>query len=513
MEYTNFTIRARDWDDGRFKVEVTNSPAGRMRQPVAVTYDEARMQPFLDTLLKTSARARMDQQELVRLGKALGAMLLPPEVKEMLMMSLAHIPEDQGLRLLLVLDDPPVARLPWEYLYLHDEDDATSLDGFLALDPRTPIVRHEAYSGGVMRSTAVEGALNVYVGFSSPEDSAPLDLEAERGYIKDGLSEATKDNRRVELRFRDHLQVKHLETECRGAHIFHYAGHGGFYEKTTVAYNIDQKAKAEAAAEADAAGDDQQEGQRGGKNPKREVKDGVGVLFLEDEHHKKELFPAPELANTLRAAGSVRVVVIDACKSARRDANNIWSGIAPLLMRFGIPAAVGMQYSVTDKAALSFARLLYHSLGVGMPLEEAVAHARVAIMNTTPFEAKGNVYEAKWDWGLPVLYLRAESGEIFPALAGDEAAKKEQEEVREGWLSFRQRIEAVEGQAWGVRTQGKVRAASKVAVDQEVALIAEGGVVKGIEAQTAEAGATIDAEQDAGTVQGQLVGGEFMGDL
>ena len=297
MHYTNFTIRACDWDDGRFKIEVTNSPAGRMRKPVEVTYDEALMQPFLDTLLKTSARARMDQQELVRLGKALGAMLLPPEVKEMLMMSLAHIPEDEGLRLLLVLDDAPVARLPWEYLYLHDEEDATSLDGFLALDPRTPIVRHEAYSGGMMRSTAVEGALNVYVGFSSPEDSSPLDLESERGYIKDGLNEAIKDNRRVELRFRDHLQVKHLETECRGAHIFHYAGHGGFYEKTTVAYQGRKQAEA-------ATGDDQQEGQRGGKNPKREVKDGVGVLFLEDENHKKELFTAPELANTLRAAGS-----------------------------------------------------------------------------------------------------------------------------------------------------------------------------------------------------------------
>ena len=36
MNYKNFTIRARDWDDGRFKVEVTDSPVGRMRDPVTV---------------------------------------------------------------------------------------------------------------------------------------------------------------------------------------------------------------------------------------------------------------------------------------------------------------------------------------------------------------------------------------------------------------------------------------------------------------------------------------------
>ena len=80
MDYTNFTIRARDWDNGHFKVEVTNSPAGRMRKPAEVTYDEALMQPLLNTMLSTSARAQMEQPELVRLGKALGALLLPPEV-------------------------------------------------------------------------------------------------------------------------------------------------------------------------------------------------------------------------------------------------------------------------------------------------------------------------------------------------------------------------------------------------------------------------------------------------
>ena len=38
-DYTNVGIRMRDWDDGRFAVEVTESPVGRMRDPDYVNFD------------------------------------------------------------------------------------------------------------------------------------------------------------------------------------------------------------------------------------------------------------------------------------------------------------------------------------------------------------------------------------------------------------------------------------------------------------------------------------------
>ena len=54
----------------------------------------------------------------------------------------------------------------------------------------------------------------------------------------------------------------------------------------------------------------------------------------------------------------------------------------------------------------------------------------------------------------------------------------------------------------------------KQAVREEArALVAEAATVKDIEAQTAEAGATIEVDQKVETVQGEMVGGEFLGDL
>ena len=33
MQYADFTIRARDWNEGHFLVEVLDSPTGQMRTP------------------------------------------------------------------------------------------------------------------------------------------------------------------------------------------------------------------------------------------------------------------------------------------------------------------------------------------------------------------------------------------------------------------------------------------------------------------------------------------------
>ena len=60
---------------------------------------------------------------------------------------------------------------------------------------------------------------------------------------------------------------------------------------------------------------------------------------------------------------------------------NVWSGVAPALMRAGIPGAVAMQYEVYDDSATAFARRFYQSLAAGLSLDEAVAAGRLAILN------------------------------------------------------------------------------------------------------------------------------------
>jgi hypothetical protein len=225
------------------------------------------------------------------------------------------------------------------------------------------------------------------------------------------------------------------------------------------------------------------------------VKEGVGVLFLEDEEHKKRIFPASQLAMTLRGAG-VRVVVMDACKSAMRDPVNIWTGIAPLLMRFEVSAAVGMQYSILDKAAVSFSRLLYHSLAVGMPLDEAVTHARIAIYNTEPLKVGGRSYQTKWDWGLPALYLAAEDGIIFPELTSD----RDLEPLR---VEVRQRTDVLRGKMLAGTIEEMYEGEARF--DQYATTVESDGEMKGPDVERMEGG-KLTSEQGSKELRGTMIG-------
>jgi hypothetical protein len=79
------------------------------------TYDEAALARPLHKL----ERKRIHLKDLIGLDEALADMLLPPAVCQMLLHSLNALGPEQGLRLRLVLDDPPLANLSWEYLRLH----------------------------------------------------------------------------------------------------------------------------------------------------------------------------------------------------------------------------------------------------------------------------------------------------------------------------------------------------------------------------------------------------------
>src|SRR4029450_12448666 len=84
------------------------------------------------------------------------------------------------------------------------------------------------------------------------------------------------------------------------------------------------------------------------------------------------------------------------------------AGVAPALAKVGIPAVVGMQFSVLDKSSIAFAYRFYRSLGFGLSLDEAVSEARKEIQRCDP---KGR------DFGVPVLYFRCdEEGDsvLFP---------------------------------------------------------------------------------------------------
>ena len=66
-----------------------------------------------------------------------------------------------------------------------------------------------------------------------------------------------------------------------------------------------------------------------------------------------------------------------------------------------------MQYKVLDKSAITFSRNFYRALAAGQEIDDAVTAGRLAILT-------GTQDEKERDWGVPVLYLHAEDGILFP---------------------------------------------------------------------------------------------------
>lgn len=375
--YRNFDLELTDHAGGAgaaetFWIRVAVSPAGEQRRGEAARVE-------LDGGLR-EACGRLDRRELdlpglLRLGKTLGELLLPPAARSYWDRSRATLDEDEGLRLRLKLDSWALADLPWEYVWLPVSGAAAGqadASGFLALDPRVSLVRYELLGEPVGSLDPVgDGPLRLVAVMASPEspDLPRLDLRREA----DDLRKALDGRPEVELELLLEGSLQGLERALqRGAHIFHFAGHGRF-----------ETAMAEKAG----------------------TVEGQGFLIFQDSAGRPAEVAADTLVVNLRGRG-VRLAVLGACLGARRDRSNPWLGIAPALVRCGLPAVVAMQATLLDTSAVAFSARCYEMLAAGAAIDAAVTAGRLAIFND------GGAAER--DWGVPVLYLRADTGVLFP---------------------------------------------------------------------------------------------------
>ena len=111
---------------------------------------------------------------------------------------------------------------------------------------------------------------------------------------------------------------------------------------------------------------------------------------------------ASVLGTLLADHPSLRLAVLNACEGARTGRDDPFAGVAPSLLRSGVPAAVAMQFSVSDTAAVSFAASFYGAVANGLSVDAAVAEARKSIFA-----------ESDVEWGTPVLFSSVEDGIIF----------------------------------------------------------------------------------------------------
>lgn len=451
--YLDLTVELRDLDlaANRFTVTVAGPAVGES-EAVTVPYAYEELEGALDDL----EHKYLDQTGLVTLGQQLADRLLPPGlIRAMFLTAYQQTGRDGGLRLRLKIREPKLAQLPWEdaYLKIHPgEDDARH---FLALNPQISFVRHPPLAKAQPHLTSpAPGPLRIVAALSNVQGPgyAKLKLDQERSVIEQAVAAAgTGEFSLVWDAFLEDATVEDLKLALlTKPDLFHFAGHGVFDLTASAA---DGRALV------------------WGEPPEQETRQyGAIVLAADKTSRTPALFPAPQLAAALQQAG-VRLTVLGACHSGRQDGHNPWTGVAPALIERGLPAVVAMQYAVRDEAAIAFNRMFYAALANGLSVDEAVAAGRQAMWTGAQ---RGGL-----EWGVPVLYMRARDGVIFPERLADPSreAARTKSQVR-----LNQQIAVLYGHATGAEIEQMIE--GLIDVEQQVKTVGSAGTLTGVKIGT-----------------------------
>lgn len=332
---------------------------------VAVSADELRALAARvpEAVLASSAQVRRsvapEERPIQELGRLLFDALLPGTGRALLAAArhrAGH--EERRLRVILRVRPPELARLPWEFLFDEGQNDYVC--------PTTTLIRHPQVAAP-LRPLKVRPPLRILCMAAAPDDQEPLAVRSEKQRLGSALAGLEREGL-IELGWTAGDTWRDLRSALRRGgdaqwHVFHFIGHGGF----------------DAVAQ-------------------------EGTLRLSAEEGGTYDLGAENLAMVLEGRPSLRLVVLNACETGRSSAADPFSSVAGALMQRGLPAALAMQFPISDRAAEEFSRTFYEGLAHRMPVDAAVTDARQAIR----LALRGTL-----EWGTPVLYMRSLDGLLF----------------------------------------------------------------------------------------------------
>jgi hypothetical protein len=265
----------------------------------------------------------------------------------------ASAPE-QGVMLRLRVEPPEIAALPWEYLFSRRQE------CFLASSIRSPVVRYLDLQRAI-RHLEVELPLRMLVLIP---DGSGLDAGREKAQLFEALEGLDREVQVTVLEGRVTRTTIADALRVDTFHILHFIGHGDFDgERAFLLIN---------------------------------GKDG------EDDYVDHERFGSFVLNHP-----SLKLVVLNACKGGTTSSTRSLVGMAPQLVKQGVPAVVAMQYAIYDDEALGFAREFYRTLFRGHD------HGRVEIAMTHARNLLAAEFPASRAVGAPVLFMHAPEGVLF----------------------------------------------------------------------------------------------------
>ncbi len=366
LTYDDFEVEIGLGRGREYPIAVLHSEAGEAHETMQFPYDELVLENRLLALknaLQGSGGMRhtfltQEEQTVQDFGSDLFNALITGEIRNRYDISLEKAKQKgRGLRVKLRIQPPNLAVLPWEFLYEPRQEE------YMGLMRSISIVRYPEHPQPIQPLT-ITLPLRILGMVASPIDLPQLDIDIEKQRVEEAIKNL-QENGIVELTWLEGQSWRDLQKAmyCGPWHIFHFIGHGGF---------------------------DQVHNE--------------GIIALADDEGRMRSFGATELSRLLADHQSLRLVILNSCEGARGSERDLTSSTASILVRRGIPAVLAMQYKITDKAAIEFARTFYDTLAHGLPLDAVVAEARKAIS----IEVTNTV-----EWGTPVLYMRSPDGVLF----------------------------------------------------------------------------------------------------
>jgi tetratricopeptide (TPR) repeat protein len=381
MRYDDFELLVMQRGTEGYPTRVISASAGEAQGILSFKSASDDIQHAL-TRIETE---ETDEDLFINLGRTLFQKLFSDEIENIYRASLGYArAQGKGLRIRLRLEPPELSAIPWEYLY----DELNDL--FLGISPETPITRYIQVPEPP-RPITIHSTLKVLTVISNPvnlaECSLPeLDADKEKQVLSQALEEWEREGL-VQLEFLDHAVASEMREKLRRyqPHIFHFIGHGAF-------------------------------------------KEDKAYLVIEDDDHRLRLITDRTFREFFLGNNFTKLVVLNSCQSATTasqpasDSSEASSssaktlsravgrpspivGLAPNLVRRGLPAVVAMQYSIYDDTAIRFSREFYRTLALGFPVDTAISEARRGIYMDCGVERR--------DWGIPVLFMRAPDGVIL----------------------------------------------------------------------------------------------------
>jgi hypothetical protein len=282
-----------------------------------------------------------------------------------------------GLKLCLSGDDPRLDRVPWEYL--RDPYSGLSL---AAGGSRFPFFRQVCEQPAPIPSP-IEPPLRILFVSCNPRDLPSLQLEREWNWLQEAVHDAPEGTVQV-----DHLQDATLarihEALCANAyHVFHFSG----YDALAFHYAFSSKERSDTFNNIN---NDECESN---------LRMDEGFVLLNDDARMRCLY-CDDLADLLCGFDSLRLVVSNTCYTAAQ--------LAPMLVRAGVPAVVGMRFEIHNDVGLRFTLLFYKALlKFGYAVDLALAEARKILK----IEMQGPDYLGHWAY--PTLVTSVPGADVF----------------------------------------------------------------------------------------------------